>query len=260
MHNIYNKRIKDQFSISGYKKILKEAKKNYKLTTYENIGPNKIVLRHDIDLDLELALKFAEIENKMQIKSYYFLMINNNLYNLFSKRSKEIVQKILKFGHIIGLHHDISFYKSKSIKNIKNNINCEIKFFNKIFNYKIYYVSFHRPNKQFYNFDFKDKNFKSVYSKDFFSKDIKYISDSGATWKEDDLYYILRNKKFKKMQILVHPEFWFFSKKKSLNERINKILDYKKFIFSNLAQNEINDDKRKIYLYKNENRNIIKPY
>ena len=53
-----------------------------------------ILLRHDIDLSLEKALKMAEIESQLNLISTYFLRVNL-LYNIFETRNNEIIKRIL---------------------------------------------------------------------------------------------------------------------------------------------------------------------
>ena len=116
LHN--RRKISKDFNVESYKKYLILAKKyKYNFISFlkfekkKNRKNKSIILRHDVDIDLNLAEKFAQIENKLNIKSTFFVMTNNNLYNLFSKNSKKIIKKILSYGHHIGLHHDISFDK-----------------------------------------------------------------------------------------------------------------------------------------------------
>lgn len=261
LHN--RRKISKDFNVESYKKYLILAKKyKYNFISFlkfekkKNRKNKSIILRHDVDIDLNLAEKFAQIENKLNIKSTFFVMTNNNLYNLFSKNSKKIIKKILSYGHHIGLHHDISFYQNNNSKIIKKNIDKEIKFFNDVYSYKIRYVSFHKPEKFLLKKRIMNKNFISVYNKEFiFSKNIRYISDSGAFWKEEALNKILKNNQKKTIHLLIHPELWFFSNKKILNDRISNIIDYKGLHLHLLAEEEINSKEKKIVIYKYDKKN-----
>ena len=261
LHN--RRKISKDFNVETYKKYLILAKKyKYNFISFLNFEKKKnlknksIILRHDVDIDLNLAVEFAKIENKLNIKSTFFVMINNNLYNLFSKNSKKIIKKILSYGHDIGLHHDISFNKSYNLKIIKKNIDKEIKFFNDVYSYKIRYVSFHKPEKFLLKKRVINKNFVSVYNKEYiFGENIRYISDSGAFWKEEPLDKILKNNQKKIIHLLIHPELWFFSNKKILNDRISNIIDYKGLLLHSLAEEEINSKEKKIVIYKYDKKN-----
>ena len=44
-----------------------------------------IILRHDIDFDVDYALKMAKMENKLNIKStYFFFLLKSNFYNILN--------------------------------------------------------------------------------------------------------------------------------------------------------------------------------
>ena len=66
--------------IGDYKKLLQSIiDKKYSFVKFGDIDNNKdsqIILRHDIDLDIDLALDMAIIENTLDIKSTYFFFIN----------------------------------------------------------------------------------------------------------------------------------------------------------------------------------------
>ena len=54
---------------------------------------------------------------------------------------------------------------------------------------------------------------------------------------------------------MIHPELWFYSKKKILNDRISKIIDYKGLLLHSLAEEEINSKEKKIFIYKYDKKN-----
>ena len=66
----------------------------------------KIILRHDVDCSLELALKIAEIENHLGIDSTFFILFHLELYNPFSPSASKIINQILKLVHNIGLNYN----------------------------------------------------------------------------------------------------------------------------------------------------------
>ena len=62
--------------ISNYKSFISKFVKNgYKFIFFDELNKsksNQVILRHDIDLDIDLAYEMAIIENSMGIKSTYF--------------------------------------------------------------------------------------------------------------------------------------------------------------------------------------------
>ena len=96
------------------------------------------------------------------------------------------------------------------------------------------------------------------YDKEFIlSESIRYISDSGAYWKEKPLDEILKENNKSTIHLLIHPELYFFSDKKILNERINKIIDYKGMLLKSLAEEELNSLRTKKTIYKNDKKKSI---
>ncbi len=89
---------------------------------------------------------------------------------------------------------------------MQESINEDINFLNKYFNIDIKVVSFHQPSKQIINGDISIKQI-NTYDKNYFS-DIFYISDSNMQWKAKDPICLIKEKKYEKIQLLVHPIWW----------------------------------------------------
>jgi hypothetical protein len=116
--------IKKDFSsmsnLKNYSEVLLEIKKvgNIKFKTMSEISyldknsQNKILgIRHDIDSDLETALKLARIEHRQGISSTYYVLHTAQYYwsDYLQKRSTRclrILREIQELGHEIGLHND----------------------------------------------------------------------------------------------------------------------------------------------------------
>ena len=73
--------MKNSFTYKNFIKVLKKAKKNgFSFSKFSKNFDKKskvILLRHDIDLSLEKALKMAEIESQLNLISTYFLRVNS---------------------------------------------------------------------------------------------------------------------------------------------------------------------------------------
>ena len=73
----------------------------------------QLLLRHDIDIDVQLAHEMAKIEHGLNIKSTYFFMLTNPLYNLMERENFFRVNEIKEVGHTISLHFDTTCYYNK---------------------------------------------------------------------------------------------------------------------------------------------------
>ena len=95
------------YSLNSYILMLEEAlKTGYEFLTFKELNcelysnanrtsnSGKVLLRHDIDGDIEAALKMASIENELEIRSTYFLMLRSPCYNLLSRTNVSAICKI----------------------------------------------------------------------------------------------------------------------------------------------------------------------
>lgn len=62
-----------------------------------------IVLKHDVETDVNKALKIAEIESKYGHKGTYYIQE----YLLNNKKNIEILKKIQNLGHEVSYHYDV---------------------------------------------------------------------------------------------------------------------------------------------------------
>lgn len=221
-----------EFTYHAYENMLTSlSKQGYifsKFNDYED--KNKVViLRHDVDMSLNSAFALAELEYKNGIKSTYFVLVSTDFYNIFSKKSTEILGNILDMGHSIGLHFDEAKYNCKSINSIADCVCREKKILELCVNRKVDFVSMHRPSGLVLDNDIKFENIINTYSREFFS-DFKYVSDSRMHWKEN-VKDLIEKCMYNKIHILTHP-IWYNKKEEfpcviidSLYEKNREILE-----------------------------------
>lgn len=101
------------FTYKKYVEIVKAiSKTNFKIITISDyiLNPSLpekfIIIRHDIDLDPYVQLKFAELEYSYGIKSSFYFRYIEKVYK------EEIVNKIKTLGHEVGYHYEV-FTKAK---------------------------------------------------------------------------------------------------------------------------------------------------
>lgn len=98
------------FTESHYRYLLQEfLSEGYRFGGYTDLSPGKthqVILRHDVDISLEDALRIARIEWGMGITSVFHVLLTSEIYNPASKKGKEILEIIRNFGHRVGLHVD----------------------------------------------------------------------------------------------------------------------------------------------------------
>lgn len=200
---------KCNFSYKHYFEVLDYAKKKYTIGTVKDFKKLKnrkkfIILRHDIDYSLVHALKLAEEENIHGLKSTYFVMLHNPLYNALSEESLSIIKKISRLGHDIGLHYDTTFLP-KSRNTALGTIKKEASILKDICGKEIISVAQHNPTinpKLKYDITI---NFSDAQNPEIINI-CRYLSDSVQNWRERCMCNHID--KEDKLQILTHPIWW----------------------------------------------------
>ena len=148
------KTVDENFSMSQYEELLCEFRNaGYKFGRFTD-PPNRrpasqslVLLRHDIDMELERAYEMARLEAAANVQATYFFLIRTDHYNIFSRESTETVRAILKLGHQLGLHFDCAAYdESSDVTSIGQLANSEARLLGDWFDQKVDIVSFHRPS------------------------------------------------------------------------------------------------------------------
>lgn len=164
---------------------------------------HKIILRHDIDYDVECAYQSALVEYELGIKSTYFFLLRSGFYNLLDENVYSLVLKIQDLGHEISLHFDPLLYKDEITGLI-----FEGKLFKEIFGKDVKIVSIHRPSEYYLSNDEPINGIEHTYQSKF-TKNFKYFSDSTGIWRFGNPLYSDDFIKKNPMQVLIHPVWWF---------------------------------------------------
>ncbi len=197
------------FLLSNYRKILEIAKENYSFTDYFNSkNVKEIILRHDIEFSIPIALRMAEIENELDISSTYFIQLHSEFYNPFELENFESIMKIISLGHSIGLHFDVHFWKIKDENELEKYLEIDKSTLEKYFGQEIKVFSFHNTNDLVLSFE-KEKyaGMLNVYSR-YFKEEVGYCTDSTGYWRYERLEVRIKEAKDNKLQILIHDGMW----------------------------------------------------
>lgn len=198
------------FTRENYRSLLRLAKSKYKFINFTGspIEDGSVLWRHDVDYSPQSALKLAKIENEEGVKSTFFLLLHSEFYNMLEKVNTECFKNISKLGHEIGLHFDASYYSIQNVESLEKYLTIESTFLGEILGIKIKAFSFHNP------FEFELSCTENKYAglintyATRFHKEIGYCSDSNGYWRHSRLEDVLKDSKFKSIQILTHPEWW----------------------------------------------------
>lgn len=186
-----------------------------------------IIVRHDIDENINLGLKMAEIERESGIRSTYYIRMVKSAFN------PVIIRKIVDMGHEVGYHYEVldkaKGDKSRAIEIFREELSmlrdvCDVDT-----------ICMHgNPRTQWDNRDlWNDYRFEdygitgeAYLSVDF--GDVLYLSDTGRNWGSrykvkdivnsvygkdilakinttDDVIGLLEQREFNKIYMLSHP-------------------------------------------------------
>ena len=175
------------FTYDHYREILQQIAKTHKFLSFKDarkLGdrivdiPKFCIMRHDIEFNLEWALRLAEIDAEEGAHSTFFLLQTSE-YNPFEEEQAIMVRRILELGHDIGLHYDAALFERLDV-NPEKVARQQIKLFEVFFETTIHAMSSHMPmrsGKTFYVDDVID-----TYDPLYMTK-MKYITDSTQGWR-----------------------------------------------------------------------------
>lgn len=178
------------FTFKGYFELVRNVQsKGFSLADFHDYHQyeRSCILRHDIDMSIGLAFRFAAMEAELSppIRSTYFVLLKTDMYNPLSKKSVSYLKDIIKMGHEIGLHFDEAAYDIEfGLDNLVASVQNEARVLSEYLGSKIRTVSMHRPSKRCLEANLKFDGLVNSYGHEYF-KDIKYLSDSRRHWRED---------------------------------------------------------------------------
>ena len=219
------------FSPEGISEYL-EIIRNYRnLVFFGEMANNQkdCLLRHDIDLSLDSAIKFAKIENNLKMKATYFFLMTSPHYNLNSSVGREAVLEIIGLGHDIGLHFDASLYEKR---NLNGSLQKELDILTDITSKQVRVVSLHNPHKltdlPMFN------NVINSYDKRYF-EDANYMSDSCLKFSKDPYNFLKVNAR---IQILMHPVHYFAKESNYKSIGMNLLIEQSQLFNQTLQNNK----------------------
>lgn len=166
------------------------------------------LLRFDIDYDPIYALEIANILSNVKLKASFFVMVDSEMYNIFTSKNKKTLKEISSLGHIIGLH-----YQFKNGVDISR-LNYEYNILKHCVKQASPVVSWHNPDGDLIPLNelAEKSGFISTYSSKFFGQNC-YISDSNLKNSPEEILNFVKKSTLPVIQVLLHPINWVFGEK-----------------------------------------------
>ena len=188
------------FRLDGLRDFLEYAQSRTRLMSFsEWDGEPGILLRHDVDYELGPAGRVAELESEIGVRSTFFVMVSNALYNPASRSGREILRDIAASGCEIGLHFNPRAYRAK--ENLTARVADEAEILRLASGVEVRSVSIHEPSV-FGHYPLFD-GYINAYDPGIFNPHV-YLSDSRMEFSQDPYEFIERSKD-STVQILLHP-------------------------------------------------------
>lgn len=197
------------FSLDRYGDLIAAfGDKGYEIVDFDDLQPDSrhLVLRHDVDFDLQAAAKMAEFEAEKGIRATYFILLRTEFYNVHSAAAQVTTKRIADAGHEIGLHFDAALY-SGGLKTLTGAAQAECQILGEVIQSKIKIFSFHRPHPSLFSADLSVDGVLNAYSRRFF-EEIGYCSDSRGAWHHGHPLEHPSVSEGRALQLLTHPIWW----------------------------------------------------
>ena len=166
--------------------------------------PGDLFLRHDVDLSLDAALAMARLEAERDVHATYFLMTRSIFYNLASAEGERALAELRSLGHAIG-HHAVHPHVDLDER------------FDAV-------LAWHNPEPEYMREPVDGA--ANVMAEPWFDPG-HYRSDSNQHWRSGSPLDGLRRREPEWLQLLVHPEIWFFGGA-TMRETMLSLLDHER--------------------------------
>ncbi len=204
-----------RFSKSVFVQILDALKSaSYRCVTFSETlkepqsGVKTCLLRHDVDVSMQLALEMARLEHEHGIQSTYFVMLRSPMYNLMSRHDSAILVELALLGHEIGLHFDAGCRPNPGMT-LEEELRFELDVLSQLSGHMVRSFSFHQPTPEIIESRLELPGVINTYHPSHLSG-YKYISDSNRVWRELNPFQLI-DSGLARLHMLLHPVWWMCS-------------------------------------------------
>ncbi|MSO94702.1 MAG: hypothetical protein EXQ81_02780 [Thermoleophilia bacterium] len=179
-----------EFDLAHYAEIVAAAQAGgYRFDHFDGLpADGSVILRHDVDLSLDAAVRMAEAEHEAGASATYFLMTESVFYNLDSSEGVAAIDRLRELGHRVALH---AVYPHAPDDGRFDPV-----------------VAWHNPDPAYMRAPLADGRI-NVMQEPWFDP-ATYRSDSNQHWRSGCPHEDLRAGVFPWLQLLTHPEIWAY--------------------------------------------------
>jgi hypothetical protein len=191
------------FSLDHYRELLAGARDGgYRFAFFDGApSGGDLILRHDVDLSLDAALRLAALEAEEGAAATYFLMTESVFYNLASSEGRTALERLRGLGHRVGLH---AVWPNAQLDERFDPV-----------------VAWHNPDPEYMMAPVEGAT--NVMAEPWFAPET-YRSDSNQRWRHGCPHDELAAGSFPWLQLLTHPEIWAYPGQ-TMGETMHAMLD-----------------------------------
>lgn len=194
------------FSFASYERLLGLfEERGYSGAGYfdQPQSERRLILRHDIDIDIFNCESMAQIEEAHGYSSTWFFQPNNDYYNPLSAQCMGILRRLSE-THTLGLHIDPVLFPDA--QQLEQGVQRLYDFYSQYLDIKKVF-SFHRPAKYLEDPSAPLSGFVNAYSSRFMDS-MTYVSDSNRRvfFEQDRIWDALESSR--SVILLTHPLWW----------------------------------------------------
>lgn len=174
-------------------------------TYADDLETGDVVLRHDVDLSPDRALRVARIEADLGVRATYFFLLSSPLYNVHNRHTRTVIREIESMGHDVGLHFSThQHWPDDTViddATVEGAVERERAALGTVAD-PVDAVSFHAPPDWVLGHEFEA--FDSAYAPAFVTE-ATYRADSNQRWREEPP---LADGVPDRLQVATHPGLW----------------------------------------------------
>jgi hypothetical protein len=212
-----------KFSLDGYVDLLEALMaRGYETVPFAHADPaaRHLVVRHDVDMSLELAVALAEVESKMGVISSFFVLVRTEMYNPASLRGRAALQRLRALGREVGLHFDAAgLAETPEVFDAEAAKDCA--FLESLLGDAIGMVSFHRPARSVQGYAPPIAGRLHAYMPRFFHE-MGYCSDSAGSFRFGHPLDHAAIAAGRALQLVTHPIWWVASSHESVLGKLDR--------------------------------------